>query len=281
MLQVHVDVSDSPSSATVDIQDGTFTLTFVGPTTTMSPKLQVDGSGNMSTPAPTQIGCYNQVICSFSGTSMFDPASANIAGQPLLISEMKLLSGAQIYTNPTTFTANQSMEMYVVFHGAPGLPAPSGYYGIRVGISFTKVIQLGSNGDSLVKLDPITNLGGSTQIQISYQGDPYYSSQVYSFPLTNPPIPNMSSGGSSGGGSASSGKLTSSASSSSAAKATATVGTKTASESTATAVTTVTADPSTTATPVTPVIAAASPFGSGAPAWIAVILGVLLLGGGA
>ena len=267
MLQIHVDMTASPNSGPVDWQDATYAVKFVGPITMTSPQMKLDSSGNMSIPAPTRIGYYNQVFCMFSGTSLFAPTSANIAGQELLISEMHPLSGAQIYTNPATYVVNQTIQMYVVFHGEPGLPPPSGYYGIRLGNHYTKVIQLGSDGTSLIKLEPLSNLGGATQIQIGYQGDPYYNSQVYYFPLTNPPIPGSSSGGSGG-------NPVPSGSSPITAK-------KVASKSAATATTAATSSP--TAYPRTgaPVVAPTHPSGNGAPIWLVALLGLLVLGGGA
>jgi hypothetical protein len=188
-------------------QNGTFTITFTGPGAVTYANLHADSSNAVTAPGPTQIGRYDY-SCLFSGTSTLASAQFNTSGQPLLISEMHAVGGAQIYTNPTTVNTIQATQLYVVMRGAPGLPAPTGYVGVAIGRYTTHAgITLGSDGTALVTLGRLPDLSGATGIELSYYGDPYYTFQTFTFPLTNPPIPGASSSGNGSSGNGSKGTV--------------------------------------------------------------------------
>ncbi len=186
--------------SSVDWRHGTYTITFHGPTTVQVSNVAPDSNDNVTVHAPSAIGEYGQPDCAFNGTSLYNGATSTAAGQPVLVSEEHALGAVQFFSNPTTLTAGQYANVYVVFHAAPGLPAPTGYFNIEFPNSYpyylTRAITIGPGGATYVQIGPLPNLAGVTQAQISYSGDPYYNTAVVNFPLTNPPIP----GGSGGGG---------------------------------------------------------------------------------
>lgn len=180
----------------VDWQHSTYTVQFVGPITVTYPNLAPDSSDIVTVNAPSQIGRYTQ-ICTFNGSAIFTSATSQSNKEWVLVSAKHHLGTVELFTNPTTLVANQGADLYVVFHAAAGLPAPTGYVGFTLGSSSTNVLPLTANGDLLVHLGPLPYLGGVSQITVYYMADPEYDSASFSFPLTNPPIP--SGGGSSTG----------------------------------------------------------------------------------
>ncbi len=181
---------DNPSPiAPVDWQDGTYTVTFSGHTTTTYSNLVPDSNDTVTVKAPAQVGFYN-ITCAFSGTALFNPVSvADYNQSDFLISELHQLGAVQVFTSPTTLASNRPADVYVVFHAAAGLPTPSGYFGINLGNNYTQTIALGSDGATLVHLSSLPSLIGISQLSIVYEGDPYYAPATINFPLTNQPIP--------------------------------------------------------------------------------------------
>lgn len=256
-LQIQVEASAANSSISVN---GTFSIKFIGPTTVTDSGLLPDSSHLVTVPAPSLIGYYNQVLCIFDGNSSFNPASMNINGQPVLVSDKHQMGGAAFFSNPTTLVAYQPADVYVVFHAGAGLPTPTGYFHINLGNSTTNAVALGPNGDLLLHLDRIPSLVGASQIDVVYQGDPHYDAATFHFPLTNPAIPGGISG--SGGGGAQ-GKATATASATGTPGATATAG-----------------DGAVPTAATSSNAALASQPGNGGLLWLWAALGVLVLGGG-
>lgn len=188
----------------VDWQDGTYTVTFDGPTHLSYPNLAPDSNDEVTVTAPSHIGQY-QLVCAFSGTALFTPTDS--PADTYTFSAQNPLGSVQLFTNPTTLVANQKQDYYFVFHAAPGLPAPTGQFSIYIGPNYyTEPIWLSSSGDALVHLNPIPSIEGVTKISVQYYGDAEYNVAWVYFPLTNPPISNSGgSGGSSGSGGGSSG----------------------------------------------------------------------------
>lgn len=191
----------------VDWQDGTYTVTFDGPTHLAYPNLIPDSNDGVTVTAPSQIGNY-QLACAFSGTPLFTPTDS----PPITytFSALQPLGSVQLFTNPTTLAAKQNLTFYFVFHAAPGLPTPTGEFSIYFGQYFLPInVKLDSDGTCLVRISPLPALYGISKISIQYYGDVEYNAAWVYFPLTNPPIPNSDgsggpggSGGGSGGGNA-------------------------------------------------------------------------------
>ena len=261
MLQIRISMSVQGSSVQVDPADQKYSIRFVGPTTITTAPMLVNSNSMVTVPAPSQIGFYSQVLCMFGGTSSLTPASANAAGQPLMISEKHALGGAEFFSNPTTLVAHQPADVYVVFHAGAGLPTPTGYFNIRLGEASTSEVALGADGTLLLHLDQLPTLYGVSQVQIGYQGDPHYDAAVFHFPLTNPAIPGGASGN---GGGSTQGKATATASATGTPGATATAGDG--------------AVPTATATGANAGLV--SQPGNGGMLWLWVALGVLVLVGG-
>ena len=190
---------DSPNYP-VDWQNGTYTITFKGPTTISVANVAPDSNDTITIHAPTAIAEYGQPDCTFNGTSLYNSATATAVGQPILVSEEHALGSVQVFTNPTTLSGGQPADIYIVFHAAPGLPTPTGYVSLTFGYTYTNAIAIGSGGVIYAHLPPLPSLSGLTQFQIDYEADPYYNSATLNFPLTNPPIPGGVGGGNGGGG---------------------------------------------------------------------------------
>lgn len=247
MLQIETDASAANTSIQVS---GTFSIQFIGPQTVTTIGLHPDSNNLVAVPAPAQIGYYREVWCIFEGNASFNSTSMNIAGQPVMVSEKHQLGGADFFSNPTTLIAYQPADVYVVFHAGASLPTPTGYFHINLGDSTTNAVALGPNGDLLLHLDRVPSLAGASQIDVVYQGDPYYDVATFHFPLTNRPIP----GGTASGGGSAQGKASPSPG------ATATAGNG--------------------AVPTAATGSGASQTGSGGMLWLWVALVVLVLGGG-
>lgn len=176
----------------VDFQDGTYSVTFTGPTSLSFANLVPNANDAVAVTAPTPIGVY-KISCHFSGTTTFAP---NNAQNTITVSKEHALGSVQLYTNPTTLAPHQSLTFYVVLHAAPGLPTPTGTILIRLGPLYSNSLPIRADGTVLITFQPVPSLDGATQVQISYFGDPYYATAYTTFPLTNPPVPGSGSGGS-------------------------------------------------------------------------------------
>lgn len=263
------------SGPPVNWTEGTASVTFTGPSTITEQSLHPDSSGVITVTTPAVVGRYN-FDCRFSGSADYAASEIAWTTYPLLISEMSQLGGMQLYSNPTTFVGTKTMQLYIVFRAAPGLPTPTGGYSIFFGTTspfFVRDLTIGPNGDSLVTLQPNPNFTGAPEIDIRYYGDAYYDDQTYKFPPTNPAIPSGSGGS---GGKVSSGGGGSPAK----PKATATTTASATSTVTATATTT----PAATATPASGhaiLSATTSPLGGSVGlALLAALIGLLVVGGG-
>ncbi len=182
----------------VDGKDGTYTVTFDGPTHKTYPNLVSDSNDRVTVPGPTQIGKY-LLSCAFSGTDSF--TSATYADtHPYTVSAMHSPSSVQLFTNPTTLVTRQNLDFYVVFHAAPGLPTPTGTFQIWIGPYYSDSLPLSPNGDYLVHFSPLSSLYNVSKITIKYWGDIYYNEATFNFPLTNPSISGSSSGNGGSGG---------------------------------------------------------------------------------
>lgn len=188
---------NTSSTEPVDWKNGTYTITFDGPTHLNFSNLVPDSDDYVTVTTPAQNGLY-KVTCVFSGTSSFQSATYTSSSR-LTISALHKLGTVDLYTNPTTIKAGQKLDFYVVFHAAPGLPLPTGQFGISMGQYYTNMMPMSSSGANLVHLDALPSTAGVTNIIIGYNGDINYNVAGVTFPLTNPPIPSdNNSGGASG-----------------------------------------------------------------------------------
>ena len=259
-----------PPTAPGDWQSSMYTIQFVGPTTITYPNLRPDSNGDVTVNAPTQIGVYGEPKCFFNGTADFGSAEASEDSISVTVSEKHALGSVQFYTNPTTPVVNQPISVYVVFHPASGLPAPTGYVSFGIVGASTGYIPLNSDGTLLVNLGPVpSDVGPSATWSVYYDGDPYYDVASVNFPLTNPAIP----GGSGGGGGSGNGGGTGSFGS---PQATPSAGPKATATATRLATPTVT-----TASPNAIHPAAIASGGNATALWLAGALGVLVVLGGA
>ncbi len=262
-LQVDVG-SDAPSPSVY--QGGTFTLTFTGPTTVTEGNLTVNSNGVVTAPAPARTGNY-QMQCAFSGNSSYAPTTTGTTGVGVMVSLEHQIGSVQVYSSPTTLAAQQTADMYVVFHAAGGLPAPTGRFYIEFIRGSSNPIYLQPDGTVLVHLSPLPLISGESHFTLFYVGDPNYNSVSLTFPITNPPIPGGNTGGG-GGGTSPTAK----------AKATATAApTGTASGGTLAEAGT----PASGAVASTPTSHIGMPGGSGFPLWILIAVILVLLGGSA
>ena len=182
----------------VDWQDTTYTVTLDGPTHLKLSNLAPDSNDEVTVTSPSQVGKY-LLGCMFNGTASFNAVPYNDT-TPYTVSALHSLESVELFTNPTTLTANTKMDFDVVFHAAAGLPAPTGEFNIYIGdYYYTDSIQIGSNGTTLVHLNPLPTLVSVSKITIHYWGDIYYNEAEVNFPLTNPPIPSGGGSGSTGG----------------------------------------------------------------------------------
>jgi hypothetical protein len=185
-------------SEPVDWQDTTYSVTFQGSTTTTDTNLVPDGNDTVTVTAPATPGMYG-VTCVFNGTHLF-LSTSTLTGK-FMFSEEHSLGSVQLYSNPTTVDAQDSMEFYIVFQAAAGLPTPTGEIAMYIGQSYSRSIMLGPSGTVLVTFSPLQSLIGAYNVQIKYFGDANYTVAQLTFPLTNPPIPPGIAGGSGGGSS--------------------------------------------------------------------------------
>ncbi len=168
------------------------TITFSGPTTSVTPTITPDSNGKFSVSVPTQIGAY-QVECAFSGDTNYAAETSTFS---ITVSEEHALGSVQLFSNPTSLnvSSTQPFTLYIVFHAAPGLPIPTGGVNYVFLRGSTNVQALNSDGALLAKLYPAVPPAGG--IQVDYMGDKYYAPTILNFSTTNPPIPGNANNGS-------------------------------------------------------------------------------------
>lgn len=193
-------------NAPVDWQHATYQIRFVGNTpanTFTSGVLYPDSQDTVTVSAPPQFDWYMRIDCTFNGTTNFTSATAQAASWPVLVSAKHPLGPVQFTSVPWPLVVNQSAQVDVIFHAAPGGPVPNGFFSIRVGNATTHFVPVGPNGETKGTLPPLSSLTGITQVFVDYQGDPYYNAASVAFPMTNAPTSGGSGGGSSSGSSGS------------------------------------------------------------------------------
>ncbi len=181
-LTITLSFSDSVSSAAVDWQKGTDTISFVGSRTFTYSNLKPNASSQITVSTPSVTDNY-KLRCIFNGSPSFNSAEFDLGA---VVSENKQPS-IKLYTNPTTLKYGQSATWYVVVSGIAGLPIPTGEISITIGTSYTRLTGLGPDG-TMTAQGIVPPLTGNT-IKILYSGDPVYTWYDASFPLTNPSIP--------------------------------------------------------------------------------------------
>ena len=183
---------------------GTYTITLDGPTHVTYSNVSVKSDFVVTVTAPAQIGMYT-LTCAFNGSASYAPVTMTDP-HPYTFSALHALGTVQLYSNPTTLAAGQTMDFYVVFHPASGLPMPTGQFSLWFGNTYTNSFTLGSSGAFLIHLSPLSSLAEVQDIQVFYMGDAQYNRATVHFPLTNQPIPSGANGdsasGSSGGNTA-------------------------------------------------------------------------------
>lgn len=167
--------------------NGTYSVTFDGPTQVTYSNLTSDSNYAVKVKAPSQNGLYT-VTCTFNGSASYTPSTVTDTF-PFVVSSQHALGSAQLFTTPSRLVPNQTFDLYLVLHAAPGLPTPTGDYQIWMGNWFTNSIKLTSSGDSLIRVLAPPDLSGINQITIHYHGDTNYDITNISFPMTNPPVP--------------------------------------------------------------------------------------------
>jgi hypothetical protein len=171
-------------SPSVDWQNATYTLTFVGLQTFTDTGLTADSDGNGTALTPPVPGNY-KYKCTFNGTGNYNAAESGL-GSTLVVSANHQ-PAIKLYSNPTTIKAGQSMTLEIVVSGGSGLPTPTGQIGLSMGNSFTRAINLESGGRVNVQITFPSPLPANT-LQVNYFGDTVYERSFAKFPLTNPPI---------------------------------------------------------------------------------------------
>ena len=166
---------------------GTFTVKLDGPTHATYDNLTATSAFIVTVTPPTQSGVYT-LTCTFNGNANYG-ASEYSSNQPYTVSAGHALGTVQLYSNPTTLTAGQKIDFYVVFSPATGLPTPSGQFTLSFGSHHTNAFTLGSAGTFLIYFGTISSVAGVTDIQVAYLGDANYAPATLHFPLTNQPIP--------------------------------------------------------------------------------------------
>jgi hypothetical protein len=171
----------------VDIQNGTFSITFIGPRTFTSPNLSANSAGQVFASAPSATGVY-QTKCAFSGTGSVNPVETHLNIPTIIVSANNPVGGISLYTNPTPVTHGPMITWEVVVSPRSGLPTPTGNIGVDIGVSYTKLMPLGPGGRMTFQAVAPT-LYPSDTIRVWFMGDPVYASSSADFPLTTPPIP--------------------------------------------------------------------------------------------
>ncbi|HLV97213.1 MAG TPA: hypothetical protein VKT82_00930 [Ktedonobacterales bacterium] len=169
----------------VDWQDATYTMTFIGSQTFTDTHLTADSAGNVTALTPPVPGKY-KFRCTFNGTANF--TSASVVGSSTVVVSANHQPIIKLYSNPTTIRGGQSTALEIVVSGAPGLPTPTGQFGLYMGNMFIRPTNLGPNGSTEIQTTFPNPLPANT-IRVDYFGDPVYAQSNANFSLTNPPIP--------------------------------------------------------------------------------------------
>ncbi len=183
-LTIRVEFSNT--NAPVDIQNGTFSVTFTGPRIFTSANLSANSAGQIFVSTPPATGTYH-VRCAFSGTSSFNPVDGYMGVPTIIVSANNPVGRISLYTSPTPVSQGVLTSWKVVVSARSGLPAPTGDISIRIGSSYTKVIPLEAAGSVTFQAVAPT-LGPSSVITVWYDGDPVYAASSANFPLATPPI---------------------------------------------------------------------------------------------
>jgi MYXO-CTERM domain-containing protein len=182
-LTITVDFANT--AAPVDVQNGTFSVTFTGPRTFTTANLTAN-TGQVFASTPSATGLY-RMGCVFSGTASFNPAVGQMGVPNIIVSTNSPVGRIALYTNPTPVTQGVMTSWKVVVSARSGLPTPTGNIAIRIGSSYTKVIPLEAGGT--VTFQAVApGLGPSSVITVWYYGDPVYAASSADFPLTTPLI---------------------------------------------------------------------------------------------
>jgi hypothetical protein len=194
-LPVQMTPLSDDSQLPAEWTQGTFTVTFDGPTHVAYTNLTMGSDFVISLKAPAQSGLYS-LSCAFSGSADYTPQTFTDHIQ-YTVSLRHALGSAQLFTNPTTLQPGTT-DFYLVLHAAPGLPAPTGEFQFLVGKYYTRSIPLSASGDCRISISGIQSMAGITRITMRYWGDVHYNIVSMNFPLTTPPIPGRASSGGSG-----------------------------------------------------------------------------------
>lgn len=175
----------------IDWTKGAVTITLKGPKTVTYSNLPLNSSGATTITAPTTLGNY-AMDCIVKGVPYYSFSDTGFSSPAYLVSQMKLLGGIKLFTNPTTLVQNRSIQMYIVFEPGPGLPTPTGVFSVQVGTGnwayYTRPQKIAPDGTGSLTLAPIQNLYAANSITITYFGDLNYKQQYKTFPMTNPAI---------------------------------------------------------------------------------------------
>jgi hypothetical protein len=172
------------TGAPVDVQNGTFTITFAGATTFTDANLVAQG-GQVVAPAPSALGVY-AISCTFSGTSSFGPTGFSFGN--VIVSPANQVGGIALYTNPTPVTNGPMITWKVVVSGRPGLPAPTGDIRVMLAGSTSSPVPLSGGVATFQLVAPYVQ--PSDIITVWYYGDPVYAASSAKFSLNTSPISN-------------------------------------------------------------------------------------------
>jgi hypothetical protein len=170
------------TGAPVDVQNGTFTITFAGATTFSDPNLVAQG-GHVTGPVPSVPGVY-AISCTFSGTSSFGPAGFSFGN--VIVSPANQVGGIALYTNPTPVTYGPMITWKVVVSGRPGLPTPTGDIRVMLAGSTSSPVPLSGGIATFQLVAPYVQ--PSDVITVWYYGDPTYAASSAKFSLSTSPI---------------------------------------------------------------------------------------------
>lgn len=198
-LLITMAVNATSGNGTVDWRNGTFTVIFKGSVTVTEANLKANDQEQVTVQAPQITGSF-QVICQFDGSPNYSGGPGAGFSIATIISQQHKTGQIQLYSNPTTVQANQTVTFYVVIPAGNGLPTPTGSIDISIANASSRPIPLDAAGTTLVRGIAPPSVYGN--VSILYFGDGVYTSEYLNFPLTNPPIPSSSGGSGSGNGNA-------------------------------------------------------------------------------
>lgn len=168
------------------LSGGAFSVTFTGPHTFTSPAAALDANSQFAAVSPPAPGVY-QAVCNFSGNAQYSSLSVPMNNRQVTVSAGQTVGGIALYTNPAPLVFNAPTTWRVIVAAQRGLPTPSGYVSLRIGSSFTKILQLGPDG-TLTFDATCPGFGPSDEIQVSYSGDAVYAAKLVYFSTATRPI---------------------------------------------------------------------------------------------